>query len=78
MPSPTYASLVSTVSAYIDGAKAKDIVDRQLRSVGTDADSMTKADLGKLLVALTTATKLYVSDKDRRDEMAVRIGKLAA
>ena len=77
MPSPTYTTLVSTVSGYIDGVKAKDIVDRQISAAGAHADSLTKSDLAKLLVSLTTATKLYVADQGRRQEMTERIKMLA-
>jgi hypothetical protein len=78
MPSPTYSRLLSTVSEYVDGAKAKEVIDRQLNNAGATPDSLTKADLSKALLAVITATKLYVSDQARRQQMMTRIQEMAA
>ena len=76
MPSPTYAALLRTVSEYVDGVKAKDVIDRQLTGGGANPDLFSNGDLQRLMIAVTTATKLYVSDKIRREEMVARIRKM--
>ena len=78
MPSPIYSTLLHTVSSYMDGAKAKEVIDRQLATNGTNPDSLDKAGLVKVVLSVTVATKLYVSDKTKQAEMAERIKNMAA
>lgn len=78
MPSPTYSTLLKTVSAYVDGPKAQEVIDRQLASGGVTPDTLSTADLVRLMTAVSTATKLYVADKGRREEMVARLKKMAA
>ena len=77
MPSPTYSRLLQVVSGYIDAATAKEILDRQLSGGGCLPDTFTVADLRKVLLAVNTATKLYVPDKGKREEMVQKIQTLA-
>ena len=79
MPSPTYSALVSAVGKYIDGAKAKDIVDRQLARSGAGAtpDSLDKNNSAKVIAAVATAAGLYVADQIQRQEMVERLKGVA-
>ena len=73
MPSPTYTTLLKKVSEYVEPVKAKEVLDRYITGGGASPDTFSSEDLIRLMTAVTTATKLYVSDKGRRDEMVARI-----
>ena len=78
MPSPTYTTVLSIVSQYVDPDKARDVIGRQLANGGANPDSLDKAGLAKVLLGVTTATGLYVSDVTQRQDMVNRIKAAAA
>ena len=77
MPSPTYSVLVQTVSAYVDPQRARDVINRQLSGANKNPDTFTGKDLVQLMIAITTATKMYVPDPSRKEELVAKIKSLA-
>lgn len=78
MPSPLYQKLVKTVGDYTGPEKAAGAVERRLKDCAATPDSFAKEHLQKIVLTLTTAAGLYVTDPAKRDEMASKIKTLAA
>ncbi|HZR80270.1 MAG TPA: hypothetical protein VFD92_04155 [Candidatus Binatia bacterium] len=78
MPSPFYTKLVDTVAVYTGKEKALGAIERQLKHCPNDAEKFGPADLKAILTYVTSATKLYVADAAKRDEMIGKITGLAA
>ena len=73
MASPTYDQLLTTIAKFIEKDKATGILDRQLKAKNLMADTLASKDLSTLLVALSTATSLYVPDATRKEELKSKL-----
>lgn len=77
MPSPTFTKVLSTVSAFIDKAKAEDIIKRQIATCAATPESFSAAELKKTAKLIAGASALYVQDAARRQELISKVEALA-
>ncbi len=77
MASPTYNQLLTTIAVYIDKEKATGILDRQIQAKNLKQDTLTTKDIAALVVALSTATSLYVPDAGRKEELKNKLKAMA-
>jgi hypothetical protein len=78
MPSALYQKLVSTIGDYTGPEKAAGAVERRLKDCSATPDSFAKEHLQKVLIQVTTAAGLYVTDPAKKDELASKIKALAS
>jgi hypothetical protein len=77
MPSSTYLTLLSTVSAFVDETKAREVIGRQLVKCGATPETLTVENLKNIAHLLSGAAGLYVADKAQRAELVRKIAALA-
>jgi len=77
MASSTYLSLLKAVSAYVDEAKAREVLGRQMAKCGATADTLDAENFKKIAHMVAGAAGLYVTDPARRVELARKIATLA-
>ena len=77
MASSTYVSLHRTVSAYIDSAKAHEVIARQMAKCGATETTLEAEGLKKIAHMVSGAAGLYVADPRRRMDLARDIATLA-
>jgi hypothetical protein len=78
MPSNTYLNLLNLVSAYVDKAKAEEVIGRQLPKCAATPETLSVAGLKDIAQLVAGACGLYVADKGRRAELAERISRMAS
>jgi len=77
VPSPLYSTLLSTAGAYIDSAKAVDILGRQLARCSATPDNFGPEHLKAVKLHISGALALYVPDKVKREQLTAKIEALA-
>ncbi len=78
MPSSTYTTLLTTISAYVDKAKAEEVIGRQLPQCGATLDTLTPDGMKKIATFVAGSVSLYVADAAKRAELVDKIKKLGA
>ena len=73
--SSTYKALIAIASKYADAKTVEGAIGRQLQPGMTPA-AFSPADLRAIVIRVTTALKLYVSDAGKRAEMLEAIQHL--
>lgn len=76
--SPTYASLLKLVAAYLGAEKAAGVLERQLKTMNFSSATFTQANLKELLNTVLGATMLYVADATKKDELRAKLTQMAA
>lgn len=77
MATSTYLSLHKAVGAYIDGAKAREVISRQMVKCGATEETLDPESLKKIAHMVAGAAGLYVADPKRRMDLARNIATLA-
>ena len=77
MATRTYLNLLETVSVYVDEAKAREVIARQLAKCGATEVTLETENLKKIAHMVAGAAGLYVADPRQRMELARKIAVLA-
>lgn len=77
MPSPFFDKLVRTVSSYIGEEKAVGAVSRRLKDCAATPESFAPPHLKKIMVPLTAALGLYLTDTGKKTELQQKLSALA-
>jgi hypothetical protein len=76
MASTSYTSLISLASSYMDGAKATEVLQRQMEKCSLDPNTLSAADIRGAAGRFGTALGLYVSDASKRSELIEKLKTL--
>jgi len=72
-----YKDVVSAVVAAVGAEKGPGIVERQLQSKGISPDKFDASQLQGVLVAICSATKLYISDPAKKAGFEAKLRAMA-
>lgn len=77
MANATYNKLLGTLTGYLDEDKAKLAIERQLERVEATEDTVTNAQIPKMLNFMMGAITLYLPDKAKQQELKSQLQALA-
>ncbi len=76
MPSPFFSRLLRTVASYVGDETANGVLTRRLKHSAATPDTFGPPDLAQMLLPLSAALELYLTDNGKKTDLRNRLHAL--